>query len=45
MNNHVLRIYDSMLGLLCNEDNPTPLVRLNRVTPYHHTQVYANLLE
>jgi cysteine synthase/rhodanese-related sulfurtransferase len=32
-----------MLGLLCDADNPTPIVRLNRVTPYKHTQVYAKL--
>lgn len=42
-NDHTLRVYDSMLGLLCNEDNPTPLVRLNRVVPFQHTQVYAKL--
>ena len=42
-NNHSLRIYDSILGLLCNEENPTPLVRLNKVVPYQHTQVYAKL--
>ncbi len=43
MNDHRLRTYDSMLGLLCDVDNPTPIVRLNRVTPYKHTQVYAKL--
>jgi len=43
MNDHRLRNYDSMLGLLCDADNPTPIVRLNRVTPYKHTQVYAKL--
>jgi cysteine synthase/rhodanese-related sulfurtransferase len=32
-----------MLGLLCDEDNPTPLVRLHRVSPYRHTTVYAKL--
>ena len=32
-----------MLGLLCNEDNPTPVVRLNKVVPFQHTQVYAKL--
>ncbi len=32
-----------MLGLLSNEENPTPLVRLNKVVPYKHTQVYAKL--
>ena len=40
---HSRRVYDSVLGLLSNVDNPTPLVRLNRVTPYEHTQVYAKL--
>ena len=43
MNDHALRVYDSMLGLLCDVDNPTPLVRLNRVTPFQHTAVYAKL--
>ncbi len=43
MNDHKLRIYDSILGLLSGEDNPTPAVRLNRVTPFKHTQVYAKL--
>jgi cysteine synthase/rhodanese-related sulfurtransferase len=37
------RVYDSILDLLPNVDNPTPLVRLNRVTPYEHTEVYAKL--
>lgn len=32
-----------MLGLLASEENPTPLVRLNKVTPFKHTQVYAKL--
>ena len=36
-------MYDSVLGLLSNVDNPTPLVRLNRVTGFGHTQVYAKL--
>ncbi len=42
-NNHTLRIYDSILGLLSNEDNPTPLVRLNKVTGFKHAQVYGKL--
>ncbi|MFO0611832.1 MAG: pyridoxal-phosphate dependent enzyme [Polyangiaceae bacterium] len=41
--NHSTRVYDSMLELLSNEENPTPIVRLNRVTPYVHTRVYAKL--
>jgi cysteine synthase/rhodanese-related sulfurtransferase len=32
-----------MLGLLSNEENPTPLVRLNHVVPFQHTEVYAKL--
>ena len=40
---HTLRVYDSILGLLCNEQNPTPLVRLNTVVPFQHTQVFAKL--
>ena len=43
MNDHGLRSYDSILGLLSDEDNPTPIVRLNKVTPFKHTQVYAKL--
>jgi cysteine synthase/rhodanese-related sulfurtransferase len=41
--NPTLRIYDSMLGLLSTEENPTPLVRLNRVIPFKHARVYAKL--
>jgi cysteine synthase/rhodanese-related sulfurtransferase len=37
------RVYDSMLDLLSSVDNPTPLVRLNKVTPYEHTEVYVKL--
>jgi cysteine synthase/rhodanese-related sulfurtransferase len=43
MNDHALRVYDSILGLLSSVDNPTPLVRLNRVSPFKHTQVYGKL--
>src|SRR5689334_9103478 len=42
-NDHSRRTYDSILGLLSSEENPTPLVRLNRVTPFKHAQVYAKL--
>ncbi|MBI5496973.1 MAG: pyridoxal-phosphate dependent enzyme [Deltaproteobacteria bacterium] len=42
-NDHLLRVYDSILGLLSSEENPTPLVRLHRVVPFKHTQVYAKL--
>ena len=43
MNNHSLRVYDSIFGLLSNQDNPTPLVRLNRVSPFRETKVYGKL--
>jgi cysteine synthase/rhodanese-related sulfurtransferase len=43
MANHTLRVYESMLGLLSDEDNPTPLVRLHRVVPFEHARVYAKL--
>ena len=37
------RVYESMLDLLPNEDNPTPLVRLDRLSPFEHTEVYVKL--
>jgi cysteine synthase/rhodanese-related sulfurtransferase len=41
--NHATRVYDSILGLLSSEDNPTPLVKLGRVVPFKHAAVYAKL--
>ncbi len=43
VNNHTLRVYDSIIGLLSSVENPTPLVRLNKVIPFEHTQVFAKL--
>jgi cysteine synthase/rhodanese-related sulfurtransferase len=40
---HQLRKYESILGLTSSEENPTPLVRLNRVIPFKHATVYAKL--
>ena len=40
---HALRVYDSILGLLSSEENPTPLVRLHRVVPHRHAQIFAKL--
>ena len=40
---HQLRVYDSMIGLLSDEDNPTPLVRLNKVVALEHAQIFAKL--
>ncbi len=42
-NDHTLRVYDSIVGLLSGEENPTPLVRLNKVVPFEHAQVFAKL--
>jgi S-sulfo-L-cysteine synthase (O-acetyl-L-serine-dependent) len=41
--NHRTRVYDSILELLPDIDNPTPLVRLQRVVPFKHARVYAKL--
>ena len=43
MSDHSVRMYDSILEMLSNEENPTPLVRVRRVVPYKHTRVYAKL--
>jgi cysteine synthase/rhodanese-related sulfurtransferase len=41
--NHQTRVYDTMLEMLSNAENPTPIVRLHRVSPFRHTVVYAKL--
>src|SRR3989304_2891878 len=41
--NGALRVFDSIAGLLSSEENPTPLVRLNRVIPFKHATIYAKL--
>ena len=43
MPDHARRVYDSILELLPSVENPTPLVRIVRVSPYEHTTVYAKL--
>ena len=43
MTDHSLRAYDSILDLLPDADNPTPIVRLHRVTGFEHARVYAKL--
>ncbi len=40
---HRLRVYDSILELHSSADNPTPLVRINKVVPFQHARVYAKL--
>lgn len=43
MANYETRVYDDILEMLSNEDNPTPLLRLNRTVPHKQTRVYAKL--
>ena len=43
MADHNRRIYDSILELLSGEDNPTPLVRINRVLPQTPASFYGKL--
>jgi len=43
MPNHATRVYDGMMEMLSTEENPTPLVRLNRVVPLRHAKLYAKL--
>jgi cysteine synthase len=43
MTDETLRRYDSILDLLPNVESPTPIVRLHRVTGFHHAQIYAKL--
>ena len=43
MSDHSKRVYESILDMLSSVENPTPIVRLNRITPFKHTKVYAKL--
>ncbi len=43
MTDRSLRMFDSVLDMLSSAENPTPMVRLNRITPFKHTKVYAKL--
>lgn len=43
MPNHSTRVYDGMMEMLSSEENPTPMVRLNRVVPLQQARVYAKL--
>ncbi len=43
MANHSTRVYDGMMDMISGEDNPTPLVRLNRVVPEMQAKIYAKL--
>lgn len=41
--NHKARVYDDVLGLLPGRENPTPLVRINRLNPAPGFQLFAKL--
>ncbi len=41
--NHTLHIYKNVIELIANPDNPTPLVRLNRVVPEMGFELYLKL--
>ncbi len=43
MPDHATRVYEGMLEMLSGEENPTPIVRLNRVVPHTQTRIYAKL--
>jgi len=43
MPNHSTRVYDGMMEMLSTEDNPTPIVRLDRVVPHNAAKIYAKL--
>ncbi len=43
MPNHTTRVYEGMMEMLSSEENPTPLVRLNRVVGNRQAKIYAKL--
>lgn len=43
MPNHSLRVYNHVLELLSSPENPTPLVRLNKVNPFKNLILYGKL--
>jgi len=43
MPDHAARVYEGMLEMLSGEENPTPIVRLNRVVRLSQTKIYAKL--
>ncbi|MDO9066284.1 MAG: pyridoxal-phosphate dependent enzyme, partial [Chloroflexota bacterium] len=40
---HKLRVYSDITGLIASPDNPTPLVRLNRINPNKDFEIYIKL--
>jgi len=43
MPNQDARVYEGILEMLSGVDNPTPMVRLNRVVPSMQAKIYAKL--
>ncbi len=43
MADYQTRVYESMTEMLPSEENPTPLVRLQKTVPYTKTRLYAKL--
>ena len=43
MSNHATRVYEGITEMLSTEENPTPIVRLNRVVPHKRAKIYAKL--
>src|SRR3989449_10964123 len=41
--NHATRVYDNVFEMLPSEENPTPLVRINRLNQAQDFQLYAKL--
>lgn len=41
--NHANRVYDNVFEMLPNEENPTPLVRINKLNPAPDFPLYAKL--
>ena len=40
---HKMRVYDSVFQMLPTEENPSPMVRLNRLNPVPEFPLYAKL--
>jgi len=43
MADYQTRVYEDILEMLSGEENPTPLLRLNRTVPFKQAKVYAKL--
>ncbi len=43
MPNHSTRVYDGIMEMVSSEENPTPLVRLNKVVPFQQAKIYGKL--